>query len=195
MYLKITPAVLLLCSFMFLACSKNEEETTLLEDSFIRNGDFEQGEDHWLFFTNGGTVSIDTSLSNGKGSNSVKISTNGSSNPAIKKERIGIGVIQPGDRIQINFDHLGTVTGEGGMVNLILFVERAEGELGSPITHIFEPRPMLIDTWSTYSQTFEIPANAVVTGGISFLIESVCGGASGCQVDAYIDNVVLKINP
>ena len=78
---------------------------------------------------------------------------------------------------------------------MLLFIERAEGEQGDPITHIFEPRPSLSETWSNYNKSFVIPDNAIVTGGISILIESVCGGAPGCMVNANIDNVTISINP
>lgn len=193
---KIKPSILLLFSaLMFIACTVDDEGDELLEEAFLSNGNFESGQDEWIFYPNGGTAEIDNSLSNGKGSNSAKIATNGSSNPGIKQERIGVGVINPGDIIQIDFDHIGSVAGDGGIVNLILFIERAEGESGAPITHIFEPRPILSENWTTYSQSYTIPNNAIVTGGISFLIESVCGGDSGCIVNANIDNVIISINP
>lgn len=187
---------LILCFLLinvFNSCTNNIDE--LSEDTFLKNGDFEAGKEEWIFFSNRGTVEIDNVLSYGKGSSSVKIVANGASNPGIKQERIGIGVVKPGDNIQISFDHIGSIEGEGGLVNLLLFIERAEGEQGDPITHIFEPRPSLSETWSNYNKSFVIPDNAIVTGGISILIESVCGGAPGCIVNANIDNVTISINP
>ena len=187
---------LILCFFLinvFNSCTNNIDE--LSEDTFLKNGDFEAGKEEWIFFSNRGTVEIDNVLSYGKGSSSVKIVANGASNPGIKQERIGIGVVKPGDNIQISFDQIGSIEGEGGLVNLLLFIERAEGEQGDPITHIFEPRPSLSETWSNYNKSFVIPDNAIVTGGISILIESVCGGAPGCIVNANIDNVTISINP
>jgi hypothetical protein len=160
------------------------------------NGDFETGDGTagWLFFDNGGTAEVDNSISNG-GSTSAKIATNGPSNPGIKQERIGIGTVQAGDVVQIQFDHIGSVTEPGAVFNVLLFVERAEGETGDPITHIFDPRPTLTSTWSTFTATYTIPESASVTGGISFLIESVCGGDAGCEVSANVDNVSVTLNP
>jgi hypothetical protein len=160
------------------------------------NGDFESGDgtEGWLFFENGGTAEVDNTLSNG-GNASAKIATNGASNPGIKQERIGVGAVQAGDVVQIQFDHIGSVTEPGAVFNVLLFVERAEGEAGDPITHIFDPRPTLTGSWSTFTATYTIPESASVTGGISFLIESVCGGDAGCEVSANVDNVSVTLNP
>lgn len=190
--------LLLLLLVTFLGC-KDDEETPPAETAFhgglAENGNFEAGTDGWIFFPNGGTAELDNTVSNGSDGNSAKIATKGASNPGIKQERIGIGVVKPGDEVRIQFDHKGSYEGEGGFFNLLLFVERAEGETGDPITHIFDPRPTLTDSWTTFTATYTIPNNAVVSGGISFLIESVCGGASGCAVSANVDNVIVTLNP
>lgn len=161
----------------------------------VINGDFETGNDcGWGLFANGGVTEIDNTMSNGGGSYSLKIAANGPGNPGAKQERIGVGTIQAGNTIRLAFDHIGSTGGEGGVFNVLLFVERAEGETGDPITHVFDPRPNLSDTWSRFNATYTIPAGASVSGGVSFLIESVCGGAAGCTVSANIDNVSLTID-
>ena len=166
-------------------------------NELVTNGDFETGDgtEGWIFFANGGNSAVDNTLSNNGGSNSAKIATNGPTNPGIKQERIGIGTVQAGDVVQIQFDHIGSVNQPGGVFNVLLFVERAEGETGDPITHVFNPGPTLADSWSTFTATYTIPQDAVVTGGISFLIESVCGGDAGCSVSANVDNVSVILNP
>lgn len=197
--LKNINRVLLLLLFVSVIACSDDDETTPTVPSFdgglAANGNFESGTDGWLFFPNGATAELDNTLSNGEDANSAKIVTNGASNPGIKQERIGIDTVQAGDVVQIQFDHIGSVEGEGGFFNLLLFVERAEGEVGAPITHVFDPQPTLTDSWSTFTATYTIPGNAVVTGGISFLIESVCGGAAGCSVSANVDNVIVTLNP
>ena len=190
--------ILLSLLFAFLiGCSDDEMPITELpfDGGLVVNGNFESSPDGWLFFPNGGTSEFDNTLSNGEDPNSAKIVTNGLSNPAIKQERIGIGTVEAGDEVQIQFDHIGSNEGVGGFFNLLLFVELAEGEPGTPITHIFEPKPVLTDSWSTFSASYTIPVNAPVTGGISFLIESVCGGDVGCSVSANVDNVIITLNP
>jgi hypothetical protein len=165
-------------------------------DGILTNGNFETGDaTGWSLFANGGTAELDNTTNNG-GSFSGKLATNGASNPGFKQERVGIGTVQAGDVVQVSFDHIGSATApEGGVFNVLLFVERAEGEPGDPITHIFDPRPSLSGTWSTFTANYTIPGGASVTGGLSILIEAVCGGAPGCSVSANIDNVSIVLNP
>jgi hypothetical protein len=158
----------------------------------VTNGDFETGdESSWILFQNGGTATLDNAISNG-GSWSGKLATNGPSNPAFKQERIGAGTVNAGDTVTISFDHIGAIGGEGGVFNVILFVEGAGGSV--PITHVFSPTPILSDSWTTFTGTFTIPNGTDTSEGISFLIEAVCGGATGCSVTANIDNVSATLN-
>jgi hypothetical protein len=193
----INSLLLMLLLVFLIACGDDESPISELpfEGGLVVNGNFDSGTDGWLFFPNGGAALLDSTISNGGDINSAKISTIGASNPGIKQERIGIDIVKAGDEVQIQFDHIGSIEGEGGLFNLLLFVERAEGEIGDPITHIFDPKPTLSDSWSTHTAKYIIPSNAVVTGGISFLIESVCGGNTGCSVSANVDNVIVTLNP
>ena len=156
------------------------------------NGDFETGDETgWILFQNGGTAALDNTTSNG-GTWSGKLATNGPSNPAFKQERIGAGVVAAGNTVTITFDHKGAVGGEGGVFNVLLFGEGANGAV--PFTHVFNPAPTLTNTWSTFTGSFTIPVGTDVSEGISFLIETVCGGAAGCTVTANIDNVSVTLN-
>ena len=156
------------------------------------NGDFETGTDSgWFRFQNRGTAILDNTINNG-GSWSGKIATNGASNPAFKQERIGAGTVASGDVVQVKFDHIGEILPEGGVFNVLLF---GEGAAGASFTHVFNPTPALSSSWKTFTGTFTIPSTADVSEGISFLIESVCGGAAGCSVTANIDNVSVTLNP
>ncbi|MFY0598921.1 MAG: DUF5011 domain-containing protein [Cyclobacteriaceae bacterium] len=162
-------------------------------DNLAANGDFEEGNGDgsgWLTFDNGGSVTFDNSTSNG-GTYSAKIATNGASNPGLKQEGKGAGTVKAGDVIEIKFDHKGAVGGDGGVFNVLLFGEQA-GD-GASFTHVFDPRPTLSDSWSTFTATYTIPDGLDVSGGISFLIESVCGAVEGCSVSANVDNVSVSI--
>ena len=194
MYKSIHPVLLLVLLLSNIGCGGDLNEGLPIDGDLVVNGNFESGVDGWLFFPNGGTSELDNTAINGGDGSSAKVVTNGGSNPGIKQERIGIGMVQAGDEVQIQFDHIGSTDGEGGFFNLLLFVELAEGEEGTPITHIFDPKPRLTNSWSTFVGTYTIPNNAPVTGGISFLIESVCGGAAGCSVSANVDNVIITLN-
>lgn len=192
--------VLMFLSVTLFSCKEDEkkplpEEEASFDGGLVTNGNFESGMEGWLFFENGGVAELDNTMSNGSDANSAKVATNGPSNPGIKQERIGIGEVKPGDVVELQFDHKGSTEGTGGFFNVLLFVERAEGEPGDPITHIFDPKPTLTDSWSTFKAQYTIPDGAVVSGGISFLIESVCGGDFGCGVSANVDNVVVRLNP
>lgn len=160
-------------------------------DNLASNGDFETGTDSgWIRFQNGGTAVLDNSISNG-GTWSGKIATGGASNPAFKQEAIGAGTVAAGDKVTISFDHIGSVAGEGGVFNVLLF---GEGAAGASFTHVFNPAPILSGSWITFTGSYTIPAGIDVSGGISFLIETVCGGAAGCSVSANIDNVSVTLN-
>ncbi|MDX5585278.1 MAG: carbohydrate binding domain-containing protein [Aureibaculum sp.] len=159
----------------------------------VSNGDFETGTDScWNVFQNGGTAVLDNTISNG-GTWSGKLATNGPSNPAFKQEGIGVGTVIAGDVVQITFDHIGSVVQPGAVFNVLLFGEGAAP--GASFTHVFSPAPALTGSWTTFTGTFTIPAGTDVTGGISFLIEAVCGGDAGCSVSANIDNVSVTLNP
>lgn len=168
------------------------EPEPVFDGGLITNGDFETGDTTGFdFFENGGTVEIDDSLSNG-GTFSGRIVTNGASNPAIKQERIGGGVVQAGDVIQVNFDHIGVAVEPGAVFNVLLF---GETPAGASFTHFFDPAPVLQNQWTSYTGTFTIPANTDVSDGISVLIEGVCGGGAGCSVTLNIDNLSVFLNP
>jgi PKD repeat protein len=156
------------------------------------NGDFETGDDTgWILFQNGGTAALDNTLNNG-GSWSGRLATGGPSNPAFKQERIGIGQVSAGDVVWVRFDHIGEIVPPGGVFNVLLFGEGADG---ASFTHVFNPAPIPGDDWNSFSGTFTIPAGTDVANGLSFLIEAVCGGDAGCSVSANIDNVRVLINP
>lgn len=156
------------------------------------NGNFETGtETGWILFQNGGTAALDNTVNNG-GSWSGRLATGGPSNPAFKQERIGIGAVNAGDVVWVRFDHKGSIVPPGGVFNVLLF---GEGANGASFTHVFNPAPIPGENWSSFSGTFTIPAGTDVSNGLSFLIEAVCGGDAGCSVEANIDNVRILINP
>lgn len=156
-----------------------------------QNSDFETGAlSGWIAFQNGGTAALDNTTNNG-GSWSGKLVTNGPSNPAFKQERVGAGVVKAGDVITVKFDLKGSVVQPGAVFNVLLF---GEGAAGASFTKVFSPAPTLTNTWTTFTGTYTIAPGTDVSGGLSFLIEAVCGGDAGCKVTANIDNVLVKVN-
>jgi hypothetical protein len=160
--------------------------------NLVTNGGFETGDaTGWMLFQNGGSAALDNTTSNG-GVWSGKLATGGPSNPAFKQERIGAGTVKAGDVVQIKFDHKGAVVQPGAVFNVILF---GEGSGGASFTHVFNPAPVLSGSWTTFTGNYTIAVGTDVSEGISFLIESVCGGDAGCSVSANIDNVSIILNP
>jgi hypothetical protein len=155
------------------------------------NGGFENGTTGWLLFQNGGSAARDVTTNNG-GTASGKLTINAPGNPAFKQERIGQGTVKAGDVVRVSFDHKGSVVQPGAVFNIILF---GEGASGASFTHVFNPAPTLGTNWTTFTGNFTIPAGTDVSQGISFLIEAVCGGDTGCSVTANIDNVSVVLNP
>lgn len=154
------------------------------------NGDFETGDNTgWLLFQNGGSAAFDNTIAN-SGTWSGKLETGGPSNPAFKQEAIGVGVVAAGDEVTISFDHIGSVVQPGAVFNVLLF---GEGAGGASFTHVFNPGPTLASTWTAFSGSYTIPMGTDVSGGVSFLIEAVCGGDAGCSVSANIDNVSVTV--
>lgn len=183
--------------FISLTASNNAGASDVFKDTLFyggltTNGDFESGTTAgWMLFQNGGTAALDNTTNNG-GKWSGKLITGGISNPAFKQERIGVGVVKAGDVVQIKFDHKGTVVPDGGLFNVLLF---GEGSSGASFTHVFNPAPVPVSNWTTFTGTYTIAAGTDVSQGISFLIEAVCGGAPDCSVTANIDNVTVTLNP
>ena len=161
-------------------------------DELATNGDFEVTDTDcgWELFSNGGTAMYDNSLNNG-GSSSGKLMISAPGNPGLKQNFLGAGVVSAGDVVQIQFDHIGSVTPPGALFNVLLFGEQA-GD-GASFTEIFDSIT-LSGSWTTYTTTFTIPA-VDVSQGISVLIQAVCGGDAGCSVTANIDNFSVTLNP
>jgi len=156
------------------------------------NGNFETGTtDGWTLFQNGGTAALDNTINNG-GTWSGRLATRGISNPSFKQERIAADVVKAGDLVQITFDYKGSIVNDGGIFNVLLF---GEGANGASFTHIFSPAPVPGTNWASFSGTYRIANGTDVTEGISFLIEAVCGGVPGCGVTVNIDNVTVALNP
>ena len=160
---------------------------------FISDGDFEGNTDCWLLFSNGGTTSISTSVSNGGGSNSAQITSAAGANPGIKQERLGIGTIQPNTSYVVKFDIKADAEdplADGAILNAFTFSEPAEGSDSGAAQHVLVQADGSVSTnWQTRSYTFTTAGE--VGGGLSFLVELVCGGAATCGGTINVDNVSI----
>ncbi|MFD1062246.1 PKD domain-containing protein [Winogradskyella litorisediminis] len=160
---------------------------------FIADGDFEANADCWLYFDNGGTASLSTTVSNGGGSNSGQITSASGANPGIKQERLGVGTIQPNTAYVVTFDikaDAANPLADGAILNAFTFSEPADGSPDPAVQHVLVQGDAAVSTnWETRTYTFTTAGN--VGGGLSFLVELVCGGAATCGGTINIDNVSI----
>ena len=151
------------------------------------NGDFEAGDlSCFEVFQNGGSVTADNTENNG-GSWSAHAVAGPGNNPVLKLERRAVGVVMGNDIIDISFDMKG-VAADGG----VIFPEFiSEGAGGATQSQLLETIASPTAGWTTYS--YSPTAAADVSGGITFQIAVVCGGAATCTANVFIDNVSMQI--
>jgi PKD repeat protein len=159
---------------------------------FIADGGFESNGDCWQLIDNGGTVTISTTVNNG-GSNSGQIKTTPGSNPALKQERFGIGTMSPNTTYVVQFDiqaNASDMPANGAVFQAFAFSEPAEGSPDPAVQHILiQGDANFPTTWQTRTYTFTTAGN--IDGGVSLLLELVCGGVAGCTGTINIDNVSI----
>lgn len=167
----------------------------------VPNGDFETGDlTGWLSFANGGAVSIanENSTLGPAGSYSAKLSadaSSGTSFPIIKVERLAEGFLTDGGEVTVTYDAKATLQTvdfpniAGKVVFISEFFTEKTGDNGA-INNILQQAPdFLNDTWTRYSYTFNMAADA--GGGLSMLFKADCGASPNCRLDALIDNVSI----
>jgi len=170
------------------------DDTTTCPDppsgELLYNGNFEACDCDWQLIPNGGTVSISETINNG-GSRSAQIQSATGKNPALKQERLGVGIIQTNTTYVVTFDIKASgAFGEGGVFKAFVFSEGENGgDVGATLHPLTEDTSSISSTtWEPKSYTFTTPGNAnQVAGGVSFLAELVNSNAS-----VNIDNVVIK---
>ncbi len=165
------------------------------DGNYITNGDFETGDETaWLFFdsetTNGGTSGISDAENNTAGGTfSARVQSGQGNNPGIKQERFGAGSIQPNQQLTVQLDSKIASLQDGAIVNVLAFSESAtEGK--AAVLHNLGTINTAAGTWNTNTYNFTTAGD--VTGGVSILLEVVCGGAEACEGIVFFDNVSVK---
>jgi len=157
---------------------------------FVINGDFETGDvTGWLFFDNGGTTSVSDAESNG-GTFSARVTSGTGNNPGIKQERFGAGTITANQQIKVTLDSKVESLAAGAIVNVLAFSESSTEGVGATL-HNLGSVNTAAGSWNSNEFTFTTAAD--VSGGVSLLIEVVCGGASDCNGVVFFDNVSVTI--
>lgn len=166
----------------------------------VVNGDFETGNTNgWTSFAtdNNGTFTVTnaqakTGTYSGLLVAEVPVGGGPASFPVVKNANIGIGTITPGASVTVTFDLYGSVAGAGGVVFVELFSELSGG--GTSKAEILGGGPLFPNnTWTSKSYTTTVGSD--VSGGITVQLKADCGANPGCKVEAFFDNVSVKINP
>jgi hypothetical protein len=173
-------------------CSTDSEMDGTSVIEIAENGDFESEDfTDWDQF-NKGVFNI---ASPGQSGNfAANLSTAGtlSTNPLIKNANIGVGIVEPGDQIQVSFWARGE-TANGGVAIAEFFSELSGG--GTSSSEILGGAPLSLDpnpnTWKEFS--YNVTAGVDVSGGVTLQLAAISGGTSGSMADIYYDNVSVVV--
>jgi hypothetical protein len=164
------------------------------------NGGLETGDTSgWVKFVDALGASFTASSSQPKtGSYSGHLVSNfaagngGAVDAVVKQANIGIGTIAPNTRVTISFDIRGTV-GVGGDVFVQFFSELSGGGVSKSEFLSNGPNPPFTLTSNWTSHTFTVTTGSNVSGGVTVQLKTSCGPVAGCVVDAFFDNVSVKL--
>ena len=109
----------------------------------------------------------------------------------LKSANKGIGVVTAGQEITVSFDYRG-IQADGGVIFAELFSETDSGGVSKSELITGGPLFGAGDTWNNFSITTTLGPD--VSGGVTLLLKSGCGGATSCVSDAYFDNVSMTVN-
>jgi hypothetical protein len=158
------------------------------------NGDFELGDfSGWEQFPTGvGQQTIDT-LNPSAGQFAAKIFNNTeASNSLMKQANLGVGVVTPGQSVDISFDARG-MFGIGGVAFAELFSEIDGG--GVSLAEILGGGPLPLnadpEVWTTF--TFTRSLGSDVSGGVTLQLGVANGAVANETSTVWFDNVSLSI--
>jgi len=155
-------------------------------DELTTNGGFETGDtSSWVSFPSPSSTFIVTGdAASGSFGGEVFNDTDGSS-AVIKQANLGVGMVNPGDTIEISF----AAKGEGvigGVAFAEFFSELSGGGVSS--SQILSGAPLtLTDQWQTFS--FTATAGADVSGGVTLQFAVVTGATIGSTSLFMVDDV------
>lgn len=157
------------------------------------NGDFETGDTTgWVEFPTANSTFNITSDSN-SGAWAAEVFNNDPASAAVVKQaNLAIGLVNPGDVINISFAAKGSFA-EGGVAFAEFFSEIDGG--GTSSNEILGGGPLfqLNDQWQTLN--FSTVAGSDVSAGITLQFAAVTGGAPGSTSVLFIDDVVITVIP
>ena len=161
----------------------------------VGNGGFETGDfTDWVPESPQGNDSKAVTTANpasGTYSGNLNCSAGAPCDSLLKSANRGVGTVTGGQSITISFDYRG-VQADGGVIFAELFSELSGG--GVSKTELITGGPLFGagETWNTFTTTTTLGPD--VSGGVTLLLKSGCGGAASCVSDAYFDNVSMTVD-
>jgi hypothetical protein len=156
------------------------------------NGDFEAGDTSgWTSFPTANSTFLITNDSN-SGTFAAELFNNDlAAGAVVKQANIGIGLVNPGDPIQISFAAKGS-SAIGGVAFAEFFSEIDGG--GTSSSEILGGGPLsLTDEYQTFS--FNTVAGPDVSGGVTLQFSAVTGAATGSVSVLFLDDVSVVPEP
>ncbi|GAB4245308.1 MAG: hypothetical protein Tsb0034_23780 [Ekhidna sp.] len=161
---------------------------------FVTNGDWESGDEcGWTILPSSEGVFEVTDAEAQAGTYSGRLSAAEVSgvphNVLITQERLAEGDVSTGTAVTISFDVKGS-NGAGGVLVAQLLSQDAGG--GITNTEVLQGNILPDGTWTNY--TYNVNLSGDVSGGVQLQLNAVCGAATGCNIEAFVDNVSLTID-
>lgn len=160
----------------------------------VTNGDFETGTTAGFVEFPTASSSFTTTSDAASGSFAgVASNTQPASGFVVKAANIGVGVVNPGDTIQISFDAKGNFAAGG--VGIVEFFSELDPQVGgTSASEILGGQPLFFATQASY-QNFEFTTTAGpnVDGGVSIQFVAATGGAPGSSAEFFFDNVSVTV--
>ncbi len=156
---------------------------------YITNGDWETGNAcGWTDVGGLGTFEVSSAQAQA-GTYSGRMTVGESQTYTLRQSNLAMGTITTGSSVTVSFDVFGA-NGAGGVMSAQLQSQIDGGGVSN--TELLQGNILPTGTWENYSYTVTVAGD--VSGGVNLQLDVACGAVTGCNVDAYIDNVSLVIN-
>ncbi|MFT7075012.1 MAG: hypothetical protein ACJA0P_001012 [Planctomycetota bacterium] len=165
------------------------DDVSMTITELATNGGFESGDTGgWAFFP-GPNTTFNAVMDPNTGTFAGEINN---PDPAvgavIKQANVGVGVVQPGDTLNVSFAAKGA-NAIGGILFAEFFSEIAGGGVSSQTFLGGGPVALTAD-WQTF--TYQVDAGSDVSGGVTLQFVAVTGAAVGSFSNATIDDVTIS---
>jgi hypothetical protein len=149
------------------------------------NGGFETGDfTDWTQFPGGGTQSITTvNPASGIYAGNMYLE-GGPSNNVLKQANLAAGLLAPGQTVSVSFDVRGTLA-DGG----VLFAENFSELSGGGVSNNDLKVISVSSEWTHVS--YDTVLGPDVSGGFTLQFAAVCGAATSCLADVFLDNISI----